>query len=70
MFTLTGVVPTLSYNDLAVKRGDEAQTIWDAILITTDGQEKNQMIADLKAYCQLDTLAMVEIHRKLLQLSH
>jgi hypothetical protein len=64
------LVPTLSYNDLAVKRGDEAQTIWDAILTTANGQEKNQMIADLKAYCQLDTLAMVEIHRKLLQLSH
>jgi hypothetical protein len=64
------LVPTLSYNDLAVKRGDEAQTIWDAILTTANEQEKNQMIADLKAYCQLDTLAMVEIHRKLLQLSH
>jgi hypothetical protein len=63
------LVHTLSYNDLAVKRGDEAQTIWDAILITADGQARNQMIADLKAYCQLDTLAMVEIHRKLLQLS-
>jgi Domain of unknown function(DUF2779) len=63
------LVPTLSYNDLAVKRGDEAQTIWDAILITADGQARNQMITDLKAYCQLDTLAMVEIHRKLLQLS-
>jgi Domain of unknown function(DUF2779)/Domain of unknown function DUF83 len=38
------VVPTLSYNDLAVKRGDEAQTIWDAILTTANGQERDQVV--------------------------
>jgi hypothetical protein len=62
------LVPSLSYSDLAVKRGDEAQAIWDAILATLDEQEKAQMINHLKAYCKLDTLAMVEIYRRLLQL--
>jgi Domain of unknown function(DUF2779) len=54
------LVPFLSYNNSAVKRGDEAQTIWDAILTIANEREKTQMIADLKAYCQS--------HRRLLQM--
>jgi hypothetical protein len=35
---------------------------------STGEMQKNQMAADLKAYCTMDTLAMVEIHKALLEL--
>ncbi len=59
------LVPTLSYDNLNVKRGDEAQTIWDEIITTQDLDNKQKMIKDLKDYCQLDTQAMVQIYQKL-----
>lgn len=59
------VAPHLSYSELAVSRGDQAQAVWNRMIETTDSAEKDQMIADLLAYCKLDTLAMVEIQRHL-----
>jgi hypothetical protein len=63
------LVPGLSYDDLKVKRGDEAQAIWDEMIKTSEPVRKQQMTADLKAYCKLDTLAMVKIHEALIAIA-
>ncbi len=62
------LVPSLSYNALTVQRGDQAQTIWEQLLCCTDGATKTQLMEDLKAYCHLDTLAMVELYKALCEL--
>jgi Domain of unknown function(DUF2779) len=62
------LVPTLSYKTLAVQRGDQAQTVWDEMIQCADSAQKTQLIADLQAYCQLDTLAMVALHKALSQI--
>lgn len=62
------LVPSLSYKSLSVQRGDQAQTIWESMIGCSDPIEKQRLIDDLCAYCQLDTLAMVEIYRELLNL--
>lgn len=65
---LPTLVPTLNYKALAVQRGDHAQTVWEEMINCADQAKKEQAIADLKAYCYLDTLAMVEIYQKLINL--
>lgn len=60
------LVPHLSYKTLSVQRGDQAQTVWEAMIACIELAEKQRLIGDLCAYCRLDTLAMVEIHRALL----
>jgi len=57
------IVPELSYHNLAVKQGEEAQLVWNKMRRLKYGPEKEKLIRDLKAYCKLDTLAMVEIHK-------
>ena len=39
----------------------------EQMIDTEDDGEKREMIADLRAYCRMDTLAMVEIHKHLLE---
>ncbi|MFN2139774.1 MAG: DUF2779 domain-containing protein [Candidatus Promineifilaceae bacterium] len=56
------VAPHLSYGELAVQNGVQAQVLWEEMIETADGVEKERLTADLLAYCKLDTLAMVEIH--------
>ncbi len=59
------VVPSMSYDDLAVRDGDEAGFVWNEMIRMEAGEEKDRRIRDLKAYCGQDTWAMVEIHRAL-----
>ena len=59
------VVPELSYEDLEVQGGTDAQAVWDEIINTDDEEQKERMKKELKEYCRMDTLAMVEIHKKL-----
>ena len=59
------VVPSLSYNQLAVSNGAIAQAVWDTLIQTVDPVQKQQHIDDLTTYCTQDTLAMVEIYRAL-----
>ena len=61
------LVPSLSYQNLDIQEGDDAQAAWDMMIKTTNEEEKSNMINDLKAYCKMDTLAMVEIHKALLR---
>lgn len=63
------LVSDLSYDVLEVKRGDEAQAIWDEMIKTSEPVRKQKMAAALKAYCELDTLAMVKIHEALIAIA-
>ncbi len=58
-------MPELSYEDLEVQGGTDAQAVWDEMINTDDEEQKERMIKELKEYCRMDTLAMVEIHKKL-----
>lgn len=60
------VVPNLSYKDLDIGDGGTAQRLWmEAVLDDTRASEKDKILADLRKYCGLDTLAMVEIFNAL-----
>jgi hypothetical protein len=62
------LAPHLSYADLAVKRGDQAQAVWGEMIGVRDAARKAQLAAALRAYCKRDTQAMLEIHRALCRL--
>ncbi|AIE74513.1 MULTISPECIES: DUF2779 domain-containing protein [unclassified Synechocystis] len=59
------MVPHLSYSNLTIKSGDEAPLVWEALLECTVPDEQKQMAQQLREYCCLDTLGMVEIYRVL-----
>lgn len=60
------LVPELSYKVLGIQEGNTAQRLWmEAVLDGTREAEKQQILDDLIQYCKLDTLAMVEIYKKL-----
>ena len=62
------LVPSLRHADLEVQEGTEAQAVWDMMIRTTNETEKSKLIKHLKAYCELDTRATVEIHKVLCEL--
>ena len=63
------LVPCLCHEDLdVVQDGLAAQAVWDMMIRTTNETKKNEMIEQLKAYCELDTRATVEIHKVLCEL--
>ena len=62
------LVPCLSYEDLDIQEGNEAQAVWNMMIRTTNEEARNNMINNLRAYCKMDTLATVKIHKALLQL--
>ncbi|MBN2286616.1 MAG: DUF2779 domain-containing protein [Tissierellales bacterium] len=59
---LPALAPELSYESLNVQKGDDAQAIWEKMIRETNMEKKQQLIEDLKTYCEMDTLAMVRIH--------
>jgi superfamily II DNA or RNA helicase len=64
------LVPELSYKDLAIQEGGTASQSWDKITSAqTSQREKNQIVHDLKLYCERDTFAMVAIWRHLVNLT-
>jgi len=59
--------PELSYKGLGIQEGGSAQRLWmEAVLDGKRDGEKEKILSDLIEYCGLDTMAMVEIYRKLL----
>lgn len=61
--------PELSYKDLGIQEGGSAQRLWmEAVLDDKRADQKDQILSDLVEYCKLDTLAMVEIYKKLRKL--
>lgn len=58
--------PELSYQSLVIQEGMGAQRKWmEVFLQGSPIDDKEQLIADLKAYCRLDTLGMVKVFDKL-----
>jgi hypothetical protein len=60
----------LSYKDLAIQEGGTASQTWDKITSpATDQSEKENLIVNLKAYCERDTYAMYAIWQHLYALT-
>jgi len=65
---LPTLVPELSYSDLEISKGDQAMVAWWEMVNagqSINEESKSKTVSALKKYCELDTLAMVEIWRKL-----
>lgn len=63
---LPTIAPALSYSDLQVKDGGNAQLAYmEAIALKSGTPRKRAIEAALKAYCERDTWAMVAIYRGL-----
>ena len=63
------IAPHLSYENLEIVDGQAASIRWYRMTsghLTDD--ERNEVHDHLKAYCDLDTLAMVEIYKFLVKL--
>ena len=59
---LPALVPSLSYKALSIQSGDNASAAWNHMIECENVTEKEGIASDLKEYCKLDTLAMVEIY--------
>ena len=56
------LAPDLSYGALEIQDGEAAQRQWmDAVLHGKQPERRQEIFADLRSYCELDTLAMVRI---------
>ncbi|HOS44876.1 MAG TPA: DUF2779 domain-containing protein [Paludibacter sp.] len=63
------MVPELSYKGMAIGKGDQASLAWwNMSFEKVDQREKERLTEALLRYCELDTLAMVDIYRKLVNL--
>ena len=59
------LVPSLSYKTLDIQEGGDAPAVWNLMLSANNETERQEWDQRLRAYCKLDTLAMVEIHKVL-----
>jgi hypothetical protein len=55
------LVPNLSYEDEPISDGGQATLNWIKMLESDDMIERQQTTDELRSYCKLDTLAMVEL---------
>ena len=63
---LPAMVPDFSYEGLGIQDGSAAARKWqEATFGDSSAVEREKIYQDLVQYCQMDTLAMVEIHKKL-----
>jgi hypothetical protein len=62
------IVPKLSYDVLRISDGGSAQAAY-VKMIESEGEEKKRLREALLAYCEMDTKAMVEIFRKLREIT-
>ena len=63
---LPALVPSLGYDDLAIKEGGHAASqYYRMVFVETDWVERATIEEALLAYCKRDTLAMVELRRAL-----
>jgi hypothetical protein len=56
-------VPELSYKELDVQNGGSAQVVWDELITEVHQSKRLALAQGLKAYCHLDTLAMVRLYQ-------
>lgn len=60
------MIPELSYDEMIINKGDKASMAWWKIAFEeVTKEEKDHLLEGLDKYCELDTLAMVEIYKKL-----
>ena len=65
---LPALVPSLDYGDLEIKDGATASAMYHRMMFTvTDWVERQRLASALHAYCERDTLGMVELRRVLSQ---
>lgn len=63
------LVPELSYKELEVSHGGMAQRVWmETVLGGKNVETKNEIMANLRKYCTLDTYAMYAIYKRLIEL--
>ncbi len=62
------LVPELSYKDLEIQGGTMAVDAAERLYDMTDPNEIQEIRKAMLAYCELDTLAMVKIYQKLLEI--
>ena len=62
---LPAMVPELSYDNLEIKDGGSASSIYLSMVKGTFNGDLEETKINLKKYCELDTLAMFEILKKL-----
>ncbi len=64
--------PDLCYEDLEISDGGTASELWTRCMVddvdTVTDEERAEVIAALRAYCSLDTLAMIRIWEHLQEL--
>jgi hypothetical protein len=62
------LIPELSYDNLNIRKGDQASERWEKMIDkNTNFEEKEKIKHDLLKYCQLDTWAMVKIYEYLIK---
>jgi predicted RecB family nuclease len=69
---LPALVPDLGYDDLEIQDGETASAALVAILLepeTLDTSERGALRAALLRYCERDTLAMVRLHERLVEMA-
>ena len=60
------LVPELTYDDMQIKKGDEASIVWwEMVNGQLDEDEKAKTITAMLEYCELDTLALFRILEKI-----
>ena len=60
------LAPHLSYDDLDVHAGMQAMEAYETIIDPqTSEEERDTLRSNLRAYCSVDTLAMVEVFKRL-----
>jgi len=64
---LPALVPGFSYADLEINQGGDASLAFENLLNETNQHMVNKTRQNLLAYCKLDTLAMVEILKVLIE---
>ena len=57
------VLVDLNYDQLEIQAGNDAPIIWDLMIQRSELIDSNQAASDLRAYNQLDTLAMVKLYQ-------
>ena len=62
------LVPELSYKNLGIQEGGNAQRSWMDAVLYGKRNDKEEVLNNLEEYCKLDTLAMVEIFNFLTKL--
>jgi len=66
---LPDMVPDLTYATMNISKGDQASERWEKMISkNTPPEEKEKIKKDLLDYCALDTMAMVRIYLRLIEI--